>query len=61
MTDDRVYHRPLSSDEAINELRDKKETQFDPELVEVFISLLERGVFPKRSELESILTARKEK
>ena len=61
MTDDRVYHRPLSPDEAINELRDKKETQFDPELVEVFISLLERGVFPKLSELESIFSARKEK
>ncbi len=59
MTDDRVYHRPLSQSEAILELRNKKEIQFDPELVEVFISLLERGVFPRRSELE-IITSKKD-
>ena len=59
MTDERVYHRPLSQEEAIKELRDKKETQFDPELVEVFISLLERGAFPVYSELESIFGTQK--
>lgn len=57
MTDERVYHKPLSQEDAISELRHKKETQFDPELVEVFISLLERGVFPEHSELESLTRA----
>ncbi len=60
MTDERVYHKPLPIDEAITELRDKKETQFDPELVEVFISLLERGVFPQHSEIESITKVHKD-
>jgi len=60
MTDERVYHKPLQINEAIAELRDKKETQFDPELVEVFISLLERGVFPQYSEIESITSTRKD-
>ena len=61
MTDERIYHKPLTEEEAIKELRNNKETQFDPELVEVFISLLERGMFPKQSELESIFHIRKEK
>lgn len=40
MTTDRVYSRSMSPQEAIEELKRCKGTQFDPELVDVFISCL---------------------
>ena len=42
MLDNRTYHRSRTPIEAINEMRDKKGTQFDPELVEVFASIIEK-------------------
>ncbi len=40
MTHDRVYHKAMSQEEAIAELKRCSGTQFDPNLVEVFIKLL---------------------
>jgi putative nucleotidyltransferase with HDIG domain len=37
MTSDRVYRKALGSEEAITELRKWSGTQFDPELVKVFL------------------------
>ena len=39
----RPYKSPLTHDEAISELRRQSGTQFDPELVEVFVSLVGEG------------------
>jgi putative nucleotidyltransferase with HDIG domain len=47
MTDPkRLYYNPRTREDAINELRARKGTQFDPVLVDVFINLIERGKFP---------------
>jgi len=40
MTSDRPYRRAMSHDQAVNELIEGKCTQFDPDLVDKFISLL---------------------
>ncbi len=40
MTHDRPYHKAISDDEAINELRRCSGTQFNPEITEIFISML---------------------
>lgn len=42
MTSDRPYRKAMSSEEAINELTRCAGTQFDPEIVEVFIQLLKK-------------------
>lgn len=42
MTNDRPYRKALSSQEAIDELRRKSGSQFDPQLVKVFIKILAR-------------------
>ena len=39
MTSDRVYRKALKDEVAIKELIDNKGTQFDPELVDLFIKL----------------------
>ena len=39
MTSDRVYHKALKDDVAIKELLDNKGSQFDPELVDLFVKL----------------------
>jgi HD-GYP domain-containing protein (c-di-GMP phosphodiesterase class II) len=40
MTQDRPYRSRLSDDEALEELRGHRGTQFDPELVDLFIENL---------------------
>ncbi len=46
MTTDRPYRKALSINEAVNELKKYAGSQFDPEIVEIFISILkENGVF----------------
>lgn len=39
MTSDRAYRKALSDEVALQELKDGKGTQFDPELVEAFLRL----------------------
>ncbi|MCL5958055.1 MAG: GAF domain-containing protein [Chloroflexi bacterium] len=43
MTSDRPYRRGMSQQEAAEELRMNSGAQFDPELVELFLSILEKG------------------
>ncbi len=40
MTSDRPYRKALPTEVAIKELRDNAGTQFDPELVPIFVELL---------------------
>jgi putative nucleotidyltransferase with HDIG domain len=46
MTSDRPYRKALHLDIAIKELLTHKGTQFDPEIVPIFVKLLEGGAFP---------------
>lgn len=46
MTSDRPYRKALPLDVAVKELVDNRGTQFDPEIVPVFVNLLESGAFP---------------
>lgn len=39
MTNDRVYRKALTEEVAINELINKKEIQFDPDIVDLFVEL----------------------
>lgn len=43
MSSDRCYRKALSRETILKELRDGKNTQFDPEIVEVMLQLLEEG------------------
>jgi len=43
MTSDRVYRRPLTPEEAREELRINAGTQFDPEVVKAFLAQLDEG------------------
>ena len=45
MTSDRPYRKALSLEVAVAELAENSGTQFDPAIVEVFISILEEGTF----------------
>ena len=42
MTTDRPYRKKLSHEEAIKELLDNKGTQFDPKLVDIFMSIFSK-------------------
>jgi HD-GYP domain-containing protein (c-di-GMP phosphodiesterase class II) len=41
LTSDRSYHRSISQDAAIRELQTCSTTQFDPRVVEAFMSVVE--------------------
>lgn len=43
MTSNRVYRRRLSDDVVMEELKKGKGTQWDPELVDIFVELIEEG------------------
>ena len=43
MTEDRVYRKALSNEEAIGEIKRNAGSQFDPSLAEIFIDLLNEG------------------
>ncbi|HIJ80922.1 MAG TPA: GAF domain-containing protein [Desulfuromonadales bacterium] len=45
MTSDRPYRKALSLDVAMAELAENSGTQFDPAIVDVFVSILEEGTF----------------
>lgn len=49
MTSDRPYRDAMSIDDALQELRDNAGTQFDPQVVEAFVKLVDaRGAHPLR-------------
>lgn len=48
MIDERAYREARTPQAALQELRQLKGTQFDPELVEIFASLVERGNLSKK-------------
>jgi HD-GYP domain-containing protein (c-di-GMP phosphodiesterase class II) len=45
MTSDRPYRKAFTQDKAIAELSENSGTQFDPAIVETFISIVEEGIF----------------
>ena len=54
MTSDRPYRKGMPVEAAVNELDKNKSSQFDPELVEIFLKLVDRG------RVEPVLEAYKE-
>jgi len=44
MRSDRVYRKKLSRDVAIQELIDNRGKQFDPEIVDTALKLIEKGI-----------------
>jgi len=49
MTTDRPYRKALTMEQAVKELKKDAGTQFDPHLVEIFISILEeKGILDER-------------
>jgi HD-GYP domain-containing protein (c-di-GMP phosphodiesterase class II) len=55
MVNDRPYHKAMPEKDAIKELRRCAGTQFDPHVIEKFITLLEREELPEeeREEIEN--------
>ncbi len=45
MTSDRIYRRALGQEQAMHELRAGAGRQFDPQVVETMVELIEQGVF----------------
>ncbi|MCW2920881.1 MAG: metal dependent phosphohydrolase, partial [Thermoleophilia bacterium] len=45
MTSDRIYRRALGQAQAVHELRSGAGRQFDPQVVETMVGLIEQGVF----------------
>ena len=54
MTSDRPYRKGMPVETALSELRNNKSTQFDPEMVDIFLNLFDRG------KIEPILSAYQE-
>ena len=57
MTSNRVYRRRLSDDIVMEELKKGKGTQWDPELVDIFIELIKEGALEKQWMLEEDMAA----
>jgi len=57
MTTDRVYRRALSTEQAVQELRDHSGTQFDPKVVKALLKVIEEGepVVASADEIRAIL------
>ena len=43
MQTDRTYRDALTRSEAIRELKENSGTQFDPEIVDLFLGMIEKG------------------
>lgn len=43
MTNNRVYRKAMSVEEAITEIKKNAGTQFDPKIVEVFLEILKEN------------------
>ena len=48
MTSNRVYRRRLSDDIVMEELRKGKGTQWDPDLVDIFLELIKEGALEQQ-------------
>lgn len=43
MNSNRVYRKKLSKEDIVNEIRENKGKQFDPEIADTFLRLLKEG------------------
>jgi HD-GYP domain-containing protein (c-di-GMP phosphodiesterase class II) len=43
MTNDRPYRKAMTVEEAVNEIKKEAGAQFDPDFVELFTEILNRG------------------
>jgi HD-GYP domain-containing protein (c-di-GMP phosphodiesterase class II) len=50
MTADRPYRPALDWNEAMEEIKRNSGTQFDPNIVKIFVALMESGTIPKPSK-----------
>jgi HD-GYP domain-containing protein (c-di-GMP phosphodiesterase class II) len=44
MTEDRIYRKAMPVEAAIEEIRSNSGTQFDPNVVEIFLEVIEESV-----------------
>lgn len=56
MRSDRPYRRALSLEAAVRELREKSGSQFDPEVVEAFLNVLDEVIRDIQGEMDVIVT-----
>lgn len=52
MTSDRVYRKSMSLEEAVEEIKRNKGTQFDPMVVDAFLRALDKGLIKIEEEVE---------
>ena len=57
MVNDRPYHKAMPEADAIAELKRCSGTQFDPDVIEAFVRLLEREELPKEQMTEAAANA----
>lgn len=57
MTSNRVYRRRLSDDIVMEELRKGKGSQWDPELVDIFIELIKEGALEQKWMQEDVMAS----
>jgi response regulator RpfG family c-di-GMP phosphodiesterase len=49
MVCNRSYRRKMTQEEAVNEIKRNSGTQFDPDVVEIFLKVIREAGFPKKS------------